>query len=119
MVRGTRSLKRAIWGSSSSQGTMEATACRAVRRTSAELSFRLARNTCCSTGNDSCRCSPACRPCSPSSILCNTDAQCQQLMSQLDTVPTRKGGRREDERGGGKDSEGGWGREDWGRKDSK
>ena len=46
MVRGTRSLKRAMWGSSSSQGTMAATACRAVRRTSAELSFRLARNTC-------------------------------------------------------------------------
>ena len=34
MVKGIRSLKRARWGSSSSQGTMEAMACRAVRRTS-------------------------------------------------------------------------------------
>lgn len=59
MVRGIRSLKKATCGSSSSQGTMAPTACRAVRRTSAELSFKLARKTCCSTGNDSCRCSPA------------------------------------------------------------
>ena len=64
MVRGTRSLNRAMWCSSSSQGIMALTASRAVRRTSTELSFRLARNTCCSTGKLSCRCSPANSSCS-------------------------------------------------------